>query len=265
MAKQDTKPLEVWESRHYYDLAREGSLDTRHFGTRVLKRLAKDSFNILDMGCGEGTRLDYVVVEGKKGVGVDISGTAISLARKSYPNLKFVRANLEKLPLKGESFDLVYSAFVLEHLMKPEKVVQEAVRVTKRGGHLVFIAPNFGAPNRASPVFRGSRVKKFLYGIFRDVTMAFRKIKSLQWNKVQPIEDTEGYRPDYDTVVEPYIGTLKVYLKHRGCRVLTTSTCWEEELPAPKFQQRIFRLLSKINLYPFTLWGPHLVVVAQRS
>lgn len=265
MARQDIRRvLRVWGSRHYYELSRKGSLDTGHFGMRMLKKLAKNSKNILDLGCGEGTRLNYLTAGKTRGVGVDISETAIRLAKEKYPKLKFIKADLEKLPLKDEIFDLTYFAFVLEHLISPEKAIIEAIRVTKKGGYLVLIAPNFGAPARASPVFRGSRVKKFLKGILLDLALPVLKVDTLQWSRVQPIEDLTKYKPDFDAVCEPYIGTLIKFLKGKGVIIKIASTCWQEELPNAKFIQKIFRFFGERNIYPFKLWGPHLTLVAQR-
>ena len=153
---------EVWEKDSYYRFAQEGSFNISHPGMRILKNLSKRTEKILDLGCGEGTRLNYLVGKNKKGIGIDISRTAINLARKKYSNLKFVQADLEKIPLKNDSFDLAYSAFVLEHISDPDKVLNEGIRVIQKGGYFVLIAPNYGSPNRSSPPFRGSRLKKLI-------------------------------------------------------------------------------------------------------
>ncbi|OGM18340.1 hypothetical protein A2686_03230 [Candidatus Woesebacteria bacterium RIFCSPHIGHO2_01_FULL_38_10] len=257
------KALKVWKSKYYYQLAKEGSLNKSHFGIKVLEKLAENSSCILDLGCGEGTRLS-IIAKGKKGVGVDISRTAIGLARRTYSNLTFKRANLENLPFEDDSFDLVYCAFVLEHLTNPEKVIREAIRVTRKGGYLVFAAPNYGAPNRASPVFKGSRVSKFFKGLLGDLVYPFSNSFSLLWNEVQPMENPKEHESDYDTSIEPYIGTLIPFSKSFGLSVKVWSVCWEEEKKDVKIQQRLFRFLAEKGIFPFTLWGPHLVLVLQK-
>ena len=253
----------VWESRKYYDCAKKGSLDTRHFGMKILKRHAKDAEKILDLGCCEGTRLKYLA-DSKKGVGVDISGKAINIAQKSYPNLEFIRANLEILPFEDNTFDLVYSAFVLEHLENPEKVILEAIRVTKKGGVLGFIAPNYGAPNRASPVFLGSRLNKFFWGFIYDCIPVLYRKNSLSWSKVKPQVETKKYFQDSDTQTEPYLRILIKFLSSKGLKIVEFSSCWEEELVKPKLHQNIFKFLGKSDIYPFKFWGPHLVVLANK-
>lgn len=255
---------EVWRSDNYYLLAKKGSLDVRHPGVKILLKFAIRASKILDLGCGEGTRLNFLSAGKEQAVGVDISSTAIKLARKSYPKLRFIKADLENIPLKDQSFDLVYSAYVLEHLTEPAKVLDEAIRLTASNGFLILIAPNYGAPNRASPPFKGSRLLKFIKVFLDDLIFTFKRNNNLNWFKVKPIVTSNNYDIDWDTVIEPYIGSLLQFLKGRKMTIERFMTCWSEELPNAKIHQLIFRFLGELEVYPFTIWGPHLVVVAQK-
>jgi len=51
----------------------------------------------------------------------------------------------ELLPFPDNTFDIVYSTNVLEHVQDPQKVLSEAVRVCKPGGLIQIIAPNYGS------------------------------------------------------------------------------------------------------------------------
>lgn len=255
---------EVWTSHSYYDVASLASEDMKHQGMRVLKELARSAKKIVDLGCGEGTRLSLILPKNTEGTGVDISATAVSLGKSRYPTIKFIQADLESIPLESGSFDLVYSAYVLEHLSTPEKVLTEAVRLLKRDGYLILIAPNYGSPNRSSPPFKGSRIKKLIMGAIDDFVNVFRKQKELGWLAVEPIAAQDKYDVDWDTTVEPYIGSLIKYLKYKGLVVKDAFSCWSEELPGAKVHQKIFKMLGQLGLYPFWMWGPHLVVVVKK-
>ncbi len=252
--------MKVWESSKYYDLAEKGSRDLSHPGMKILVKYAKNAEKILDLGCGEGSRLSMIA---KKGYGVDISQVAIRRAKRYGRSYKFIKMDLAKLKFPDEMFDLIYSAYVLEHLEKPETMLKEAVRVLKKNGSLILLAPNYGSPNRASPVNReGSRINKFIKGIMEDYFTSNNGI--LRWNKVVPDDKPETYYQDSDTVCEPYIGSLIKYLKYLDLDIVYTDSCWDQELPDAKLIQRILRIIANYKIFPFTLWGPHLVVVSRK-
>lgn len=268
MAKRDIKEKlkkEVWSKKKYYEFARKGSLEVLHPGMKILKRISSKSNNILDMGCGEGTRLNYLIGKRKKGVGIDISKTAIKEAKKRYPNSSFYEADLENVPFKNNTFDLVFSAFVFEHLENPEKVILEAIRVTKKLGKVILIAPNYGSPNRSSPPNNSSRPAKLLKGFILDIERLAKKVDKLDWNKVTPLTERKKYKIDYDVVIEPYLGTLIDYFRGKCLTITRFDSCWSEELPGVKIQQKVFRYLGEIGIYPFKYWGPHFVIVAEKN
>lgn len=254
---------EVWENEKYYYLAKEGSLDTNHPGMKILKKASMDAETIADLGCGEGTRLNQLLTKRQNGIGIDISKKALEMGRKSYPKIIFIEADLKKIPLPSGKFDLVYSAYVLEHITNPNKVLSEAIRLLSPGGKLILIAPNFGAPNRASPPFKGSRINKLIEGLLEDFVNLILK-KKMNWNKVNPIANAREYDVDWDTTIEPYIRSLIDYLRLLGLKIRYYNSCWNEELPNAKIHQRLFRFLGELGVYPFKFWGPHLVVEAQK-
>ena len=251
----------LWETEEYYEIAHKGSLDLTHPGMIELKALAKDAKRILDLGCGDGTRLNYLA-KGKYAVGIDGSKKAIALANKKYGGIESIHGNIEKLPFNDGAFDLVYSAFVLEHLSKPERVLNEAMRVTALKGTICLVAPNFGAPNRASPVFRGSRIKKLFGKVLMDFFPGNKE--GLGWDRVSPIVNKD-YKPDYDTTIEPYLGSLIRFFESKGLAIKSYSSCWSQELAGVKLHQKVFRVLGEAGIFPFYLWGPHLLLVAQKK
>lgn len=251
----------VWETNNYYEKARLGSLDASHPGIKLLINLAADKEEILDLGCGEGTRLSLI---SKKGIGIDISKKAIGIAKKEFPKLNFLVGDLERLPFKDNSFDLVYSAYVFEHLTNPEKVIEEVKRVLKTNGDLVIICPNYGSPNRASPPFKGSRTIKIITGFLKDFIYLFKRVNHLNWNRVIPISRKDSYDTDWDVTVEPYSLSLEKYLKNSGFKIVKNTSTWEYELDGAKLHQKIFKFLGKVGIYPFSYWSPHIVIQVKK-
>jgi len=52
----------------------------------------------------------------------------------------------KKLPFKDNTFDVVYSFYLIEHLEKPKKMFDEMYRILKPGGLMILWAPNIRNP-----------------------------------------------------------------------------------------------------------------------
>ena len=50
--------------------------------------------------------------------------------------------DIQKLPLKEETFDSVFCTQVLEHVPEPQEAVYEVFRVLKKGGYAIFTVPH---------------------------------------------------------------------------------------------------------------------------
>jgi ubiquinone/menaquinone biosynthesis C-methylase UbiE len=106
---------------------------------------------ILDFGCGWGTDLIFCLKKGYDAFGIDISWEkakfhTLRVQRKNYPKFwieRFILSQGENLPFKSESFDLVYSNQVIEHVKDPEKCISEIFRVLKKDGILYIRAPDY--------------------------------------------------------------------------------------------------------------------------
>lgn len=154
-----------------YDLdkaRREGNIFERVFhNARLRFWLAQTEFRgkkVLDVGCNTGILLIPLLKKGAKAVGVDISKEEVSktkdnLRAEGYPSSLARVANAKKLPFKTNTFDLVLLSDILEHVSNPKKVVLEAIRVTKEGGHILVTVPN-----EWHPVVKYSLVRKILSG-----------------------------------------------------------------------------------------------------
>ena len=97
---------------------------------------------VLDAGCGTGGYLRWLLDRGSfsGAAAVDVAGEAIALARNLVPEAELRVAPLSELPFDSESFDLVVSNDVLQHV--PEEDVElslgELHRVLRPGGTLLL-------------------------------------------------------------------------------------------------------------------------------
>lgn len=122
-----------------------GTSDRLDKMTKIVSSLKQTPKNILDVGCGTGyfTHSLKRMYPSAKVHGVDISDTALSIGKKKYKDIIFVKADTEvKLPFKDNTFDLVISGEHIEHVRDIDKNLLEINRVMRTRGTLIITTPN---------------------------------------------------------------------------------------------------------------------------
>lgn len=98
---------------------------------------------VLELGCGAGSDLLRFAKAGVSITGIDLSPRSASLAktRLRIYNCQgnVLIADVEQLPFKTDSFDLVYSWGVLHHTPDTEQAIREVYRVAKPGGEICIM------------------------------------------------------------------------------------------------------------------------------
>jgi SAM-dependent methyltransferase len=94
----------------------------------------------LDVGCGAGALALALAPHVVDVVGLDRVTELLELARKRAPaNATFVEGDAERLAFDEASFDLAGTLRTLHHVPRPELVLAELARVTRRGGRVLVI------------------------------------------------------------------------------------------------------------------------------
>ena len=125
-------------------------------------RLPIDWLNIppggvaLDVGSGPGNVTAQLAdAAGPDGLalGIDISEPMLARAveAQAAPNLGFMRADAQRLPLRDETVDAVTSLAVLQLIPNPAQTLAEIARVLKPGGRVALMVPTAG---NIGPLFR---------------------------------------------------------------------------------------------------------------
>jgi SAM-dependent methyltransferase len=114
---------------------------------------------VLEIGCGLGFTQHLVT---------DYVGIDIATYPQKHMDKPFCISNAMHLPFPDNTFDGVWSIWVLEHIEKPENMLQEIRRVVKSGGHIFICAAFAVAPWVSQGLHRRP---------FRDLSWSQRLIK----------------------------------------------------------------------------------------
>lgn len=101
---------------------------------------APEGGNILDVGCGSGWSSYLLAERGYSVSGVDLDTNAFEPTETQ--DCRFFAGSVLELPFPDNSFDLVTSYQMLEHVPDPELGLQEMLRVLKPGGVFCLVGPN---------------------------------------------------------------------------------------------------------------------------
>lgn len=155
MTQSDKAAKQLWEKSFEDQVAQQA------YNTAPVEALARtmayylrarhadkdlSGLHMMEMGCGAGPNLLWLAKKGIKVSGVDISPTALQLARKTLADGgcesrvgELVESSVTRTPFDSESFDGIFEACVFQHLNQEDRqsAFAEVVRLLKPGG--VFV------------------------------------------------------------------------------------------------------------------------------
>ncbi|MBF0522482.1 MAG: class I SAM-dependent methyltransferase [Candidatus Omnitrophica bacterium] len=161
----------------------------QHFS--FLKEVVKipSKGHCLEVGAGRGSLSSFFAQSGYSVTLVDIVPEVLKDAEEIFKKNKhahlaqFVVADAHELPFEDEEFDVITSIGLLEHFKTPSKIIEEQIRVLKKGG--VFTA--YVVPEKTS-----------VQTVFKPVNDVLKKApvggNSGKKNTKKPL-----YRNDYDS------------------------------------------------------------------
>jgi len=112
----------------------------------ILNEHCTGAITWLDLGCGHHILSPWRLAQervltnkAKLVIGIDYDYLSLT-KHKTIKNI--LRGDIGKLPFPDNTFDLITSNMVFEHLDNPKDQLEEILRVLSKGGKLIFHTPN---------------------------------------------------------------------------------------------------------------------------
>lgn len=175
-------------TKAFFDDLDEYRFDKLHYLPKLVDFSGFRGSRVLEVGCGIGTDLVRFARGGALVTGVDLSQTAIDLARKNFalngvaPQELRV-GNGEQLPYDDATFDVVYGHGVIQYTADAPALIAECYRVLQPGGTAIFMVYNrVSWLNALSKVMKVALehedapvLKKYSIAEFRQLLSPFRE------------------------------------------------------------------------------------------
>jgi ubiquinone/menaquinone biosynthesis C-methylase UbiE len=152
----------------------------------------EDGDRVLDVGCGTGFGTEGLLEHTDDVHGLDQSVHQMGKAFEKFgrhDRVNFYRGDAERLPFAADSFDVVWSSGSIEYWPNPVDALVEFRRVTKPGGQVLVVGPNY--PN--STVLQ--RVADAIM-LFYDESEADRMFADAGFEEFRHVTMGPSYNPD---------------------------------------------------------------------
>ena len=179
-------------SREFFADLDQYHFEKLHHLPRLIDFGAYRGKRVLDVGCGAGTDLARFAKGGAIVTGVDLSSSAIELARQNFAqqglSADLREADGERLPFADNAFDFVFAHGVVQYTAHDQALVDECRRVLTPGGTAVFQVYNrISWLNGLSKVMKvplehedAPVLKRYSAAEFRRLLTGFRDVRIVE-------------------------------------------------------------------------------------
>jgi SAM-dependent methyltransferase len=143
---------------------------------------------VLDFGCGVGRVTRAFAAHFDEAIGVDLSARMVDQARRLHSDVPNCRFETLSAP-EEDSFDLVYSRIVLQHLPRARDAlgyVDDFLRAVRPDGLVVFQLPD------AIPWRRRLGLRRRAYGLLRALGVSPRRLHARGLSPIRVIGIARG-------------------------------------------------------------------------
>jgi 2-polyprenyl-3-methyl-5-hydroxy-6-metoxy-1,4-benzoquinol methylase len=168
-------------SRRYWDTiwARERKDIPEHrFYPHIYNKivdLVPQGSEVADVGCGLGILMERLKTEKACNVfGIDISSAAAEFV--NHKGMDALVAKVPPIPLNSESFDVVIGTEIIEHVSKPDELIEEMIRILRPSGHIIISVPD----KTMDPHVSREHLRTYDKGSLFDTLLRHTKLRRIQ-------------------------------------------------------------------------------------
>ncbi len=99
--------------------------------------------HVLELGCGNGNYTKVLSINSQSILATDISASMVEVAKRQladFANITVRTADCYATGLPANRYDTVFMANVIHVVKYPDRALQEAQRVLKKGGKLIIVS-----------------------------------------------------------------------------------------------------------------------------
>lgn len=213
---------EIWESSFIENQTMWGfepsdsAILTKDF---FLERSIKD---ILIPGIGYGRNAKVFLDNGIQVTGIEISKTAISLAKQNGIDIPIYHGSVTEMPFENKLYDGIF-CYALIHLLdhnERKKFINDCYHQLKPNGYMIFTTIS-----KEAPMFgKGRQLGKDYFEVMEGIKMFFYDSDSIQqdFGKYGLIEISEILEPHKDAVNKPPFKFIMVKCQKKSSQASNT-------------------------------------------
>ncbi len=162
------KYKEHWDKTHYKYF--NGKINVDNWLDKYMQLINSCEYPIMDLGCGIGNNVKYLLECGKSVVACDYSDSALEVVQSIFlddvnnKRLKLLKFDISNnFPIKKENFELIISDLSLHYFDKKTtiKILEEIKRILVDGGCLLFRVNSINDLNYGTKV--GKEIEPHFY------------------------------------------------------------------------------------------------------
>lgn len=215
-----------------------GSLEKLYY--RILRNPKKHKTpgKALDIGCGNGKYLTFLRDQGWETVGLD-RGDGCRFPREVLGH-HVLDGEIWEQNLPDNSFDLITSWWMIEHVLDPRRIVSECHRILKPGGELIISTMNVNSME--SRIF-----KRFWWHLVLPEHIS--QFDPASFRKLVEDAGFEVFHFRHEPVTCGFIGSIQNYLDDKGIRLQINNIFFKLLFIPVELIFALFRSSGMITLY----------------